>query len=144
MTKTEQYKRNYPLLALLHNRDFGGDQWEAILDETKPFPSYTIKPVDHKGSASPEEELRERLEELRYEELQIAETDKTGFVWLELTNEQAVLCIVSGLFEVYARFDDESETLVETLEEYTELSEVGIPFYLEVGHIDPDFFKMQG
>ena len=44
----------------------------------------------------------------------IAETDKTGFVWLELTNEQAVLCIVSGLFEVYARFDDESETLVET------------------------------
>lgn len=90
------------------------------------------------------EELEEKLEKLRYEELQIAETDKTGFVWLELTNEQAVLCIVSGLFEVYARFDDESETLVETLEEYTELSEVGIPFYLEVGHIDPDFFKMQG
>ena len=144
MTKTEQYKRNYPLQALLHNKEFGEGQWEAVLDETKSFPSYSIKLVDHKGSVFPEEGLKEELEELRYEELQIAETDKTGFVWLELTNEQAVLCIVSGLFEVYARFDDESETLVETLEEYTELSEVGIPFYLEVGHIDPDFFKMQG
>ena len=144
MTKTEQYKRNYPLQALLHNKEFGEGQWEAVLDETKSFPSYTIKPVYHRGSIFPVEELRKRLEELRYEEPQIAETDKTGFVWLELTNEQAVLCIVSSLFEVYARFDDESETLVETLEEYTELSEVGIPFYLEVGHIDPDFFKMQG
>ena len=136
MTKTEQYKRNYPLLALLHDKEFGEGQWEAVLDETKPFPSYTIKPEDHRVNLFP---VKERLEEL-----QIAETDKTGFVWLELTSEQAVLCIISGLFEVYVRFNDESESLVETLEDFIDLREEGWPFYLEVGHIDPDFFKMQG
>ena len=126
---TAIYMKRFPDLKTYYDNKYGKGRWIAFRNtETGRF---TIDP-------------KEELVEFRYEEPQIAETDKEGFVWLELTNEQAVLCIVSGLFEVYARFDDESETLVETLEEYTELSEVGIPFYLEVGHIDPDFFKMQG
>lgn len=124
---TAVYMKRFPDLKTYYDNKYGKGRWVAFRNaETGRF---TINP---------------KATEFRYEELQIAETDKEGFVWLELTNEQAVLCIVSGLFEVYARFDDESETLVETLEEYIELSEVGIPFYLEVGHIDPDFFKMQG
>jgi hypothetical protein len=124
---TAVYMKRFPDLKTYYDNKYGKGRWTAFRNrETGRF---TIDP---------------KATEVRYEELQIAETDKEGFVWLELTNEQAILCIVSGLFEVYARFDDESETLVETLEEYIELSEVGIPFYLEVGHIDPDFFKMQG
>ena len=124
---TAVYMKRFPDLKTYYDNKYGKGRWIAFRNtETGRF---TIDP---------------KATEVRYEELQIAETDKEGFVWLELTNEQAVLCIISGLFEVYARFDDESETLVETLEEYIELSEVGIPFYLEVGHIDPDFFKMQG
>lgn len=124
---TAVYMKKFPDLKIYYDNKYGKGRWIAFRNtETGRFT------IDLKAT------------EVRYEELQIAETDKEGFVWLELTNEQAVLCIVSGLFEVYARFDDESETLVETLEEYIELSEVGIPFYLEVGYIDPDFFKMQG
>ena len=124
---TEVYIKRFPELKSYYDNKYGKGRWIAFRNtETGRF---TIDP---------------KATELKYEEPRIAETDKTGFVWLELTNEQAILCIASDLFDVYTRFDDESESLVETLEDFIDLKEEGQSFYLEVGYIDPDFFKMQG
>ena len=121
---TEQYKKSFPSLEKFYNNKFGEGNWKAFRNSLTG--QYGVKPnVEHPN------------------DMTIAETDKRGFVWLRLTNRQALVCIVSELFDVYARYDDESESLVDGLADYMSHKEYGNTFYLEVGHVDPDFFGME-
>jgi hypothetical protein len=59
---------------------------------------------------------------------------KEGFVWLQVT-DKAKEVYMSGLFDVYALWEDGSETLIEKPEDLMLCLEDGIDMAIEVGHI---------
>lgn len=131
MDKTKEYRDFFPLTAADNDAKYGKTNWKAVKNEEPGGSQYNI--------------ILKEPEKLKipYKSF-IAITDKTGFVWLELNEEQAAFCIVGKLFDVFVRYEDESESLVEDLKDFIYYKEEGLRFYLEVGYIDPDFFKMQG
>lgn len=58
-----------------------------------------------------------------------------GFVWLIITSKVKEV-FSSGLFEVYALFDDNSDTLVESHQDLEKFMENGCKFGIEVGYIE--------
>tara|TARA_R110000803_G_scaffold106449_1_gene174520 strand:+ start:256 stop:561 length:306 start_codon:yes stop_codon:yes gene_type:complete len=61
---------------------------------------------------------------------------KDGFSWLQLTPRQALKLYATNQFGMYAIFEqDESESLLESIEEVTECLEQGTPICLELGRI---------
>lgn len=124
--ETQIYKDRFPRLRDYYNEKYGIDNWKAFRSGNGQFSVEPIEKFDYKNV-----------------DVLIADTDRSGFVWLKLSSDQADICMISGLFDVYIRHDDESESLVENYQDYMELYEEGFEFYLEVGHVDPDFFGVE-
>ena len=59
---------------------------------------------------------------------------KDGFVWLDVTHKAKEI-FSSGLFELYVLYDDESEGLVESIDEINEALELGLTIAIEGGHL---------
>jgi hypothetical protein len=55
------------------------------------------------------------------------------FVWKILTKNQAKFIFISGIFDLYLLFDDESDTLVESIEEIDTAAKNGLQLAIEVG-----------
>tara|TARA_R110000868_G_scaffold9795_1_gene48204 strand:- start:7446 stop:7748 length:303 start_codon:yes stop_codon:yes gene_type:complete len=71
---------------------------------------------------------------------------KDGFSWLVLTPEQALKSLSNNCFSLYAIFDDETESLIESLDELAEAMEQGTPVGIELGFLEktkaePWFYK---
>jgi hypothetical protein len=58
-----------------------------------------------------------------------------NFVWLDVT-PKAKEMFNSGLFELYELHDDNSESLIETMDELNEALEQGRTIGIEVGRLD--------
>lgn len=56
-----------------------------------------------------------------------------NFVWKVLSETQAKFIFISGVFDLYLLFDDESDTLLETFPEIEKAFEKGIKVVIEVG-----------
>lgn len=67
---------------------------------------------------------------------------KEGFVWL-LVTDKAKDVYMSGLFDVYALWEDGSETLIEKAEDLMLCLRDGVELGIEVGHIDNALNKMK-
>lgn len=57
-----------------------------------------------------------------------------NFVWLDVTHK-AIEVFHSGLFELYALHDDNSESLIETAEDLKQAVLSGKMIAIEVGHL---------
>jgi len=55
-----------------------------------------------------------------------------GFVWMDVTQEAKEI-FSSGALELYVLYDDESESLVESVDEINEALELGLPIVIEGG-----------
>lgn len=64
-------------------------------------------------------------------------TTKDNFVWL-LVTDKAKEVYLSGLFELYILYDDDSETLVESFSQLSEALEDGLDIGISVGHFNQD------
>lgn len=60
-----------------------------------------------------------------------------GFVWLSVA-DKAKEVFESGLFEVYALYDDGSERLCESYADIDDALECGLDLAVEVGHLNAD------
>ena len=121
------YEQKFPNLAEYYNDEYGAGNWKVEQNPiTKVYKVIPIREIDP------------------YDGTLIARVDKDGFAWKKLTFEQAEICIASNAFEVFIKRDDDSESLVYSIEEYLEYRELGFYFYLEAGHIDPDFIHLKG
>lgn len=56
-----------------------------------------------------------------------------NFVWKVLTEGQAKFIFVSGVFDLYLLFDDESDALLESFPEIEKAFEEGTKVVIEVG-----------
>ena len=56
-----------------------------------------------------------------------------NFVWKVLTEGQAKFVFISGVFELYILYIDESETLVESIEQIETAIKQGAELGIEVG-----------
>ena len=63
-------------------------------------------------------------------------TKDDSFVWLLITEKSREI-FMSGLFELYILYDDDSETLIEGYSQLLEALENGIDIGIEVGHLKP-------
>ena len=59
---------------------------------------------------------------------------KGGFIWLGVT-DKAKEVYKSGLFELYAIYEDGGESLIESEEELNKALENGIDIAIEVGYV---------
>ena len=59
-----------------------------------------------------------------------------NFVWKVLTEGQAKFVFISGVFELYILYIDESETLVESIEQIEKAIKEGAELAIEVGFYD--------
>ena len=59
-------------------------------------------------------------------------TDDT-FVWKILTEAQAKFIFISGIFELYLLFDDQTDTLVESIDEIYTAADFNAELAIEVG-----------
>jgi glutathionyl-hydroquinone reductase len=57
-----------------------------------------------------------------------------NFVWLNVTHK-AKEVFQSGLFELYELYNDESESLIETMDHLNKALESGSSIVIEVGHL---------
>ena len=64
-------------------------------------------------------------------------TLKDGFNWYKLNEVQAYKCWNESVFEIYAVFDDETESLLESLEEIKEAFEQNTAVCMAVGQAKP-------
>lgn len=64
-------------------------------------------------------------------------TTKDNFVWL-LVTDKAKEVYLSGLFELYILYNDDSETLVESFSQLSEALEDGLDIGISVGHLNQD------
>lgn len=55
-----------------------------------------------------------------------------GFVWMDVTQEAKEI-FSSGALELYVLYDDESESLVESVDEINEALELGLSIVIEGG-----------
>ena len=62
------------------------------------------------------------------------------FVWLLVTDKSREI-FMSGLFDLYILYDDDSETLIEGYSQLLEALENGIDIGIEVGHLNEDKLK---
>ena len=60
-------------------------------------------------------------------------TMSDGFNFFEVTNEQALKIHQSESFDLYAVFEDDTESLLESLDEIIEAFENKIPVCIEIG-----------
>jgi hypothetical protein len=67
--------------------------------------------------------------------IKLVPTEETTFVWQIITPEQAKIFMALELFNVYILHDDDSESMVETLEELIHYIKGGVELGIEVGHI---------
>ena len=56
-----------------------------------------------------------------------------NFVWKVLTEGQAKFVFISGVFELYILYSDESDTLVESIDEIATAVKEGAELAIEVG-----------
>lgn len=64
-------------------------------------------------------------------------TTKDNFVWL-LVTDKAKEVYLSGLFELYILYNDDSETLVESFSQLSEALEDGLDIGISVGYFNQD------
>lgn len=64
-------------------------------------------------------------------------TTKDNFVWL-LVTDKAKEVYLSGLFELYILYNDDSEALVESFAQLSEALEGGLDIGISVGHFNQD------
>jgi hypothetical protein len=64
-------------------------------------------------------------------------TTKDNFVWL-LVTDKAKEVYLSGLFELYILYNDDSESLVESFSQLSEALEDGLDIGISVGHFNQD------
>lgn len=62
---------------------------------------------------------------------------KDNFVWL-LVTDKAKEVFLSGLFELYILYNDDSEVLVEGFAQLSEALEYGLDIGISVGHFNQD------
>ena len=62
-------------------------------------------------------------------------TKEDQFVWL-LVTEKAKDIYISGLFDLYIIYNDDSESLIEGFEQLVEALEDGLDIGIEVGHLN--------
>jgi len=61
-------------------------------------------------------------------------TKDDSFVWLLITEKSREI-FMSGLFDLYILYDDDSETLIEGYSQLLEALENGMDIGIEVGHL---------
>lgn len=58
-----------------------------------------------------------------------------GFVWLPISEEQAIKIFNNEIEDIYVLCDDEADWLIESIEEITEAIQSGCQVCLEVDHL---------
>ena len=69
------------------------------------------------------------------QDIKIVDNEDTNFVWL-LVTEKAKKVFNSGLFDLYALYEDESESLIESMEVLNKALENGLEIGIEVGDVE--------
>lgn len=67
--------------------------------------------------------------------MKIVKTDIGSFIWKTVSNEQAEMILEENIFDLYELREDDSESLVDTLESYNELPNNAV-LAIEVGFVD--------
>tara|TARA_R110000803_G_scaffold56959_3_gene114667 strand:+ start:9845 stop:10147 length:303 start_codon:yes stop_codon:yes gene_type:complete len=62
-------------------------------------------------------------------------TMSDGYNFFTITKEQAERVYKAEAFSLYAIFDDDSESLLESLDEIVEAFDMGVDVGIEIGHI---------
>jgi len=64
-------------------------------------------------------------------------TTKDNFIF-KIVTDRAKEIFNSGIFELFALFDDDTEAKIETIEELIDSLEKGLEIAIEVGHFEPN------
>ena len=138
------FKKEFPRIANTNNKSFGENGWDVKLVDERMV-SYQIDTKETslleaafgeiKDSYTPEKRQKD-IEESK--DIKYVDMDRDGFIWLYLTEYQALQCFVSGLFEVYWLHDDGTESLVDEVSMISEAYECSENCALEVGYVDPE------
>jgi len=64
---------------------------------------------------------------------QMIKVTEDNFVWKILNEGQAKFVFISGVFELYLLFDDDTDTPVESIDEIEEAAKKGAQLVIEVG-----------
>jgi len=56
-----------------------------------------------------------------------------GFIWMEVTENQAIKMFEADVMEIYKHYDDDSQSAVESVEDIREAHKNGLPLVIEVG-----------
>lgn len=60
---------------------------------------------------------------------------KDNFVWLDITESKNIEDIFASHENLYAVYDDDSESLIESIDELMEAISIGVKICIEVGHL---------
>ena len=60
---------------------------------------------------------------------------KDNFVWLDVTESDNIEKIFASHEQLYAVYDDDSESLIESMDELVEAISIGVKICIEVGHL---------
>ena len=64
-----------------------------------------------------------------------------GFVWLPISEEQAIKIFNNEIEDIYVLCDDGADWLIESIEEITEAIQSGCQVCLKVGHLSTQIKK---